>query len=180
MKKNLLLFLLFFSIPIVAQNKKVATNGTIFFEASVPFFEAVEAKNNKVYSAINTKNGSIYFEVYISLFQFERSLMQDHFNTNYMESHKFPKSYFKGVIENFSINDLSTSPNQYYIKGRITIHGVSKNIRVTASVYKTTQSAIVIQSKFALNTDDFKIDIPSLVSNKISKTVNVTLYTNFH
>ena len=177
MKKILLLFLFFFSIPIVAQDKKTATNGNITFEASVPFYEAVEAKNNTVFSELNAKNGSISFVAFIKSFHFERSLMEDHFNANYMESHKYPKAIFKGVIENFSISKINTIPNEYYIKGKITIHGVNKNIRVLATIYKTATNSIAIQSKFALNTDDFKIEIPFLVRSKVSKTVNVSLNT---
>lgn len=179
MKKILLLFLFFFCIPIVAQDKKTATNGNISFEASVPFYEAVEAKTNQIFSTLNTKNNSITFVVFIKSFHFERSLMEDHFNANYMESDKYPKAIFKGVIENFSITKINTIPNEYYIKGKINIHGVNKNIRVLATIYKTAANSITIQSKFALNTDDFKIEIPFLVRSKVSKTVNVSFSTEF-
>ncbi|OYX85973.1 MAG: hypothetical protein B7Y83_02960 [Flavobacteriales bacterium 32-34-25] len=175
MKKFLLLFLVFSCIPIVAQEKKTATNGIITFEASVPFYEAVEAKNNQVSSVLNTKNGNITFVAIIKNFRFKRSLMQDHFNANYMESDRYPKATFKGEIEHFSKNKITTNPKEYYIKGKINIHGVTKNIRVLAMLSKTNKNSFVIQSNFALNTDDFKIDIPFLVRNKIAKNVNVAL-----
>ena len=175
MKKILLLFLFFFSIPIVAQDKKMTTNGSITFEASVPFYEAVEAKNNQVFSILNTKNNTITFVAVIKNFHFERSLMEDHFNANYMESEKYPKAVFKGVIENFSIQKINDTLSEYYIKGKINIHGVTKNIRVLATIYNTATNSIIIQCKFALNTDDFKIDIPFIVRSKVSKNVNVTL-----
>lgn len=175
MKKILLLLLFFFSIPIVAQDKKMTTNGNIIFEASVPFYEAVEAKNNQVFSILNTKNGTITFTAVIKNFHFERSLMEDHFNANYMESEKYPKAVFKGEIENFSIQKINTISSEYYIKGKINIHGVTKNIRVLATLSKTTINTILIECKFALNTDDFKIDIPFIVRSKVSKNVNVTL-----
>lgn len=175
MKKILLLFLFFFSVPLVAQDKKMTTNGSINFEASVPFYEAVEAKNNQVYCFLNTKNASITFVAMIKNFHFERSLMEDHFNANYMESKKYPKAVFKGIIEKFSINKITESPSEYYIKGRINIHGVTKNIKVIATIFKSAKNAIVIQSKFSLNTDDFKIEIPYIVRSKVSKNVNVDL-----
>ncbi|MEL1241638.1 YceI family protein [Flavobacterium flavipallidum] len=175
MKKILLLFLFFFSVPIVAQDKKMTTTGNITFEASVPFYEAVEAKNNKVYCLLNLKNGNISFIVFIKLFHFERSLMEDHFNANYMESKKYPKATFKGQIEKFAIAKINTTPTDYFIKGRITIHGVTKNIKVLAKLSKTVENKIIIQSDFSLNTEDYKIDIPFIVSNKIAKKVNVQL-----
>ncbi|RVT72271.1 YceI family protein [Flavobacterium sufflavum] len=175
MKNFLLSFLLFFSIPIVAQDKLIATNGNISFEASVPFYEAVEAKNNQLFSLLNTKKGHITFIVIIKDFHFERSLMEDHFNANYMESKKYPKATFKGEIEKFSIKKLNSTPDEYYLKGKINIHGVTRNIRVLATISKTPTNAIAIQSGFSLNTDDFKIDIPFIVRSKISKNVNVKL-----
>lgn len=175
MKNFLLSLLLFFSIPIVAQDKLIATNGNITFEASVPFYEAVEAKNNQLFSLLNTKKGHITFIVLIKDFHFERSLMEDHFNANYMESKKYPKATFKGEIEKFSIKKLNSTLGEYYLKGKINIHGVTRNIRVPATLSKTTTDAIAIQSSFSLNTDDFKIDIPYIVRSKISKNVNVKL-----
>lgn len=175
MKNFLLLFLFFFSIPIVAQDKLTATNGNISFEASVPFYEAVEAKNNQLFSLLNIKKSHITFIVLIKDFHFERSLMEDHFNANYMESKKYPKATFKGEIEKFSIKKVNSVPTEYYIKGKINIHGVTKNIRVIATLFKTTTDAIAVQSNFALNTDDFNIDIPFIVRSKISKNVNVKL-----
>ncbi len=175
MKKILLLFLFFFGIPIAAQDKKMTTTGTITFEASVPFYEAVEAKNNKVYALLNSKNGNINFVVFIKLFHFERSLMEDHFNANYMESKKYPKATFKGQIEKFSITKINSIPTDYFIKGRINIHGVTKNIKVLAKISKTAENKILIQSDFSLDTDDYNIDIPFIVRNKISKNVNVNI-----
>ncbi|WP_026713073.1 YceI family protein [Flavobacterium daejeonense] len=175
MKKILLFFFFFFIVPIVAQDKKMTTNGIITFEASVPFYEAVEAKNNKVFAFLNSKNGNINFVAGIKNFHFERSLMEDHFNANYMESKKYPKATFKGQIEKFSIARINAIPTEHIIKGRMNMHGVTKNIRVMAKISKTPENNIVIQSDFSLNTDDFKIEIPFIVRSKISKTVNVNV-----
>lgn len=175
MKNSILLLLFFFSIPIVAQEKKIAANGNITFEASVPFYEAVEAKNNQVHAVLNTKNGTISFVVIIKQFRFERSLMEDHFNANYMESDKYPRATFKGGIEKFSLNKINTTPTEYFIKGKINIHGVTKSIRVPVVLNKTDTNTIKMQSNFALNTDNFKIDIPFIVRNKIAKNVNIAL-----
>lgn len=177
MKNTLLLLLFFLSIPIAAQDKIMTANGMITFEASVPFYEAVEAKNNEVVASLNPKDGEISFVVLIKSFHFERSLMEDHFNENYMESRKYPKAYFKGQIEKFAFAKINTTASEYYIKGKINIHGVTKNIRVLATLSKTAKNTTLIESNFTLNTDDFKIEIPIIVLSKISKNVNVSLKT---
>jgi hypothetical protein len=172
MKTKLLLILLLFANAIVAQDKMTSNKGTIVFEASVPFFEEVEAINEVVSCVFNPKNSTIYYVAHITHFRFERSLMERHFNENYLESGKYPKATFKGVIEKFELKNVTETTREYQIKGKIYIHGKSKNIRVLAKIKKTS-AGIEILSNFPLNTDDFKIEIPSIVISKVSKNVNV-------
>ena len=101
MKNFLLIFLLFLLNIIDAQEKMMTTNGIIVFEASIPFFEAVEAKNETVNCVLNAKKGTISFVTFIKQFQFKRALMEEHFNKNYLESNRYPKATFKGLIEKF-------------------------------------------------------------------------------
>jgi hypothetical protein len=172
MKKKLLLFLLLTAFTIDAQEKRTSTKGVIVFEASVPFFEPVKAKNDEVNLILNTKRGIISFVVYIDRFSFERSLMQEHFNANYMESKKYPKATFKGLIEKFDLKNIAPNATEYYIEGKITMHGKSKNIRVLAKIKKVA-AGIELISNFTLNSDDYNIEIPYIVRSKISKNVNV-------
>lgn len=176
MKKTLLLFLLLTAFIIDAQEKMTSTMGIIIFEASVPFFEPVKAQNKEVNLVLNTKRGSISFVVYIDRFSFERSLMQEHFNANYMESKKYPKATFKGLIEKFDLKNIGADEKEYYITGKISIHGKSKNILVRAKIKKVT-TGIELTSNFTLNSDDYNIEIPYIVRSKISKNINVSVKT---
>lgn len=174
MKKILLLYLLFFTHSIIAQDKFSTSKGTILFEASVAFFTEVAANNNNVSCILYPKKNQLNFLAYITDFNFERSLMQEHFNDNYLESHRYPKASFKGIIEKFDVKDINSVSRTYYLKGKIYIHGKSKNIRVPAQIKKVA-GRIAIKSDFVLNTDDFKIKIPFMVENKVSKEVKVTV-----
>lgn len=176
MKRTLLILALFIATCLHAQEKMTSTKGIITFEASVPFFENVEAKNETVNCYLNTKKGIISFVVYVNMFHFERSLMEDHFNANYLESKKYPKATFKGIIEKFEIKNIDYNERVYYLTGKINIHGKSKNIRVPAKI-KKVDKGLELQSNFTLNTDDFNIDIPYIVRNKISKKVTVALFS---
>lgn len=174
MKKKLLLFLLLTAFIIDAQEKRASTKAVVIFEASVPFFEPVKAINEEVNINLNTKRGTIAFVVYIDRFSFERSLMQEHFNENYMESQRYPKATFKGIIEMFYLENITADTKEYYIKGKIYIHGKSKHIRVVAKIKKVA-NGIQLLSNFTLNTDDFNIEIPYIVRSKISKNINIKL-----
>jgi hypothetical protein len=163
---------LFSFSPIV--EKKLTKTGTITFEASVPSFEEVKAKNEAVTCIINTDNGEIAALALMKGFRFKVALMEEHFNENYIESSKFPKATFKGKIDNFDYSKLSSTAKEFTIKGKLELHGKTKDLSIKSKIKKTGE-IINIVSNFNLNTDDFDIDIPNVVSKKLTKNVNVTL-----
>jgi hypothetical protein len=174
MKKIILLFLILIANSAVAQEKMITDRGIINFEASVPFFEEVKAINEKTACVLITKTGEITCLVYIKRFLFERSLMQEHFNKNYLESDRYPKAIFKGIIEKFDLKNIDSNTKQYEIKGKITIHGKTKKITIYGTIKKVGEG-IELVSNFPLNTDDFGIEIPYIVRSKIAKNVNTQI-----
>lgn len=164
--------LLFFNGFGFAQDKLITKTGTITFEASVPSFEEVKAKNSGVSCLLNTKTGEIASLALMKGFRFKVALMEEHFNENYVESDKFPKATFKGKIENFDLSKITSTANNYTIKGKLELHGKLKDIVITAKI-KKGKDGIEIVSDFNVNTDDFDIEIPSVVSKKVTKKVNV-------
>jgi len=173
MKKNLI-FLFFLSMgTMIAQDKMITKTGQLTFEASVPSFEEVKAKNESVSCVLNTKTGEIAALALQKGFRFKIALMEEHYNENYVESDKYPKATFKGKIENFDLSKVDISGRTYIINGKIELHGKSKQIAITASIKKVADG-IEITSDFVLNTDDFNIQIPNVVSKKVSKKVNVS------
>ncbi|HEU4788748.1 MAG TPA: YceI family protein [Flavobacterium sp.] len=174
MKKFTLLVLFFVLYPISAQEKLSTSKCTIYFEASVPLFEAVEAKNDAVDCTLIPDKSQITFTAVIKNFQFKRDLMKEHFNSNYMESDRYSKAIFKGVIEKFDLKIVTETEKDFQIKGKLTIHGQTRLITVNAKI-KKVNNGIQITSHFTLNTDDFNIEIPSIVIAKISKNVNTQI-----
>jgi polyisoprenoid-binding protein YceI len=159
---------------VIAQDKILTKTGQITFEASVPSFEEVKATNKISACVLNTKTGDIASVAMVKSFKFKSALMEEHFNENYIESEKYPKTIFKGKIESFDISKLTTQKQEFTIKGIIELHGKSKPISVIAMISKN-ENTITLTSNFVLNTDDFNIDLPFLISNKVSKKVEVRL-----
>ena len=174
MKKFTLLVLFFVLYPISAQEKLSTSKCTIYFEASVPLFEAVEAKNDAVDCTLIPDKSQITFTAVIKNFQFKRDLMKEHFNSNYMESDRYSKAVFKGIIEKFDLKIVTETEKDFQIKGKLTIHGQTRMITVNAKI-KKVDNGIQINSHFTLNTDDFNIEIPNIVIAKISKSVNTKI-----
>tara|TARA_R110000751_G_scaffold302802_1_gene417055 strand:- start:1 stop:537 length:537 start_codon:yes stop_codon:yes gene_type:complete len=169
--KKILFLLVLTCINVSAQNKYLTKTGSIRFEASVPSFEEVAAKNNSVTAIINTENGEIAALALVKGFRFKNALMEEHFNENYAESDQFPKAVFKGKIENFNLDKIKAS---YTINGELTFHGKTKVIENISVFISTEKGLIKLSGTFTLKASDFDIDIPKIVSNKISEAIEVS------
>lgn len=157
---------------MVAQADKTTNSGIIYFEASVPLFEEVEATNNTASCFLNPKTGAIISIVLIKDFRFKIPMMEKHFNENYMESADHPKASFKGIIEGFNWNIIGPSPKEFKLKGTLKIHGKSKKISTVALLRKTADGLEII-SNFEINSRDFNITIPEMLSMKVAETVKI-------
>ena len=167
---------LLFFCNAFSQNKIATSTGTILFEASLPAFEEVKANNNNVSCVVNTTTGEISSLAFINEFHFKMAMMQEHFNANYLESHKYPKATFKGTIKGFNLAIIGNTPKEFFITGVLSMHGKSKIIKTIALIQKT-ENGLQIESNFKVNTSDFGIKIPKIVQNKVAEIV--TIKTNF-
>ncbi len=152
------------------QGKFLTKQGYTSFFSSSPI-EDIKADNNQVLSIIDTSTGTIAISILMKSFMFEKSLMQEHFNENYVESDTYPKATFKGQILNFETLDQNKQTTT--IKGAITIHGVTKNIEIKAMMLQSEKS-IALKGKFPIKVADFDIKIPSVVINNIAEIVEVS------
>jgi polyisoprenoid-binding protein YceI len=115
------------------------------------------------------------FLALIKSFHFDRALMEEHFNENYMESDKFPKSVFKGKITNLASVDLSKNGTyEVTVEGDLTIHDVTNKISSKGTV-EVVSGGINANSKFKIVPEDYKIIIPGVVRDKFDKTMEVTV-----
>jgi len=167
---SILLVLVIATMP--RQEKMLTKTGKVTFEASIPAFEEVKAVSETVTCIFNPKTGDIQSQVLMKSFRFKIALMEEHFNENYMESNKYPKGTFRGRIEDFDASALTATAKEYIVTGSMEMHGKTKDIATKAKVRKI-DGGIEIISSFSLNTDDYGIQIPSVVKSKVSKKVNV-------
>src|SRR5580698_5769842 len=72
-------------------------NASITLFSTAPI-EDIEATSTKGTAVFNAATGELVFSVGIKSFQFPKALMQEHFNSDYMESDKYPTAAFRGKI----------------------------------------------------------------------------------
>jgi polyisoprenoid-binding protein YceI len=175
-KKNLivLLALLMSASATFAQDKFFTKTGKIeFFSKSS--MEDIAAKNKTVTAVIDSKSGAIQFAVQMKGFEFEKKLMQEHFNENYVESSKFPKGEFKGTItNNGDINYTKDGTYTAKVKGKLTMHGVTKDVETSGTV-KVAGGKVDVNSEFNILLSDYNISIPAVVKEKVSNSIKVTV-----
>ncbi len=180
MKKLLFISLAFCALTstLSAQTKYFTKTGTISFYSKAPM-EDIEANNKKVTSILDASTGIMDFAVLIKSFEFEKALMQEHFNENYMESDKFPKATFKGNVTN--IKDVNFSKDGKYpvsITGKLTIHGQTKDIPAKGNI-EVKAGKVIGTSEFKILLSDYSIEIPGVVKDKIAKEVRIVVTCNY-
>ncbi len=146
-------------------------------KAYVSFFsdaaiEDITADNTKASSIFNETTGEVVYSIPINAFQFEKSLMQEHFNEKYMESEKYPKSTFQGKVDGYKPEAKGLQQVKAY--GKLTIHGVTKDVEIPGTIEKTG-NRIAMKSKFIVKLEDYKITIPQLLWQNIAEQVEVTV-----
>lgn len=153
-----------------AAQKYITEKSFISFYSSAPM-EDISAANSKASSILNVQSNDIVFSVLIREFQFDKKLMQEHFNEKYMESEKFPKATFSGKLLNFDASQHHVQTVK--AKGRLTIHGVTKDVEIAGTAQAGEK--IMLKSKFLVVLADYKIKIPQLVWQNIAERVEVTV-----
>ncbi len=177
MKKFMLAaFVLLMAVPTYAQ-RYITKNGYISFYAATKL-ETIEAKNNQVDCALDTHSGFFVVKALMRSFIFERALMQEHFNEEYVESDKYPDATFIGKVENMKDIDFS-KPGTYpaVITGKLTIRGVT-NTLTAHGTFTVANGKIVGDAKFPITIGDYGISIPAPVVGKIAKSFLVTVKVN--
>ena len=114
--------LVLFAATIGIASSQIVTSRDVTFRffSSAPI-EDITAVSNEGVSGLDFISKSVYFRVAIRSFEFEKKLMQEHFNENYMESSKYPYAEFKGFLK----EDIDLSADGAFpvtVQGDLTIH----------------------------------------------------------
>lgn len=175
MKKYLFFFFFFGSVATTSFGQKFySKTGHIHFLSKAPI-ETIESDNHNGYVVFDASTGQLEFSVLIKGFKFEKALMQQHFNENYMESDKYPKSVLKGSLFNWSISQLEKDgAYNVNVEGQLMIRGITKPFKCPARL--TVKGGVISASAaFDVVIADYGIQVPKVVRDNISKTVKVAV-----
>jgi polyisoprenoid-binding protein YceI len=148
--------------------------GFVNFFSEAPL-ENIEAQNNQATCIVDIESGEVVSRVLMNAFQFEKALMQEHFNENYVESDKYPQASFKAQIKNLETLDFeSKSKQEVILEGELTIKDVTKKVTIAGEFY-IDEDIFYVSSSFIIEPADYNINIPRAVRNNIAKEIEVSL-----
>lgn len=177
MKKLLSLFVIpLISCGVSYSQNYICKDGYIRFFSTTPM-EDIEGISKEAVSVLNTSTNDIVFKVTITSFKFNSSLMQDHFNENYMESGKYPTAVFKGKI-NEKIDWAKDGTYNISATGTMNCHGTDKQI-IEKGTLTISKGTIIVKTSFKMKLEDYKVEIPQIVFNKIAESVDVTTNSTY-
>lgn len=170
--KKLLFFAALFAALSSAQAQKFMTkSGHIeFFARSV---SDIKAQNNSTFVIIDAGSGQIAFKVLINGFQFEKSLMQTHFNED-MESKTLPDATFEGRLGGFSAANLGTDGVvDVSVAGNLKIHGITRAVTVPGKITVKGGKITGAKAQFKVLLNEYEIKPRSGVPGEISIDVDI-------
>lgn len=149
------------------------TNGVVKFRSDAPL-EVIQATSKRLQGAIDLEQSTFAWSVDNNSFEgFNSPLQREHFNENYIESDKHPKTTFTGkIIEKVDFQQDGTYTVR--AKGQFTIHGISQE-RIIKSTLTLKKGVAHIHSEFTVLLADHDIRIPRIVHQKIAEQIAVTV-----
>lgn len=168
----LVLVLLAAPRPGRAQGKFMTKAGRVsFFSTSI--LEDIEARNAAAAAVLDLGTGQLAFSVPVREFVFKRTLMQEHFNENYMESEKYPRATFTGRFAGADAAALGVAGSHtVQVEGDLTLHGVTHHLTVPGTL-ELKNGQLMAFAFFSVAPADYNIEIPLLVRENIAKIVSI-------
>lgn len=164
------------SLNLAGQTLYASKNAQISLFSSAPI-EDIAAKTSSANSVYNAGTGDLMFSVAINTFKFQKSLMQEHFNSDYLESDKYPRATFKGKVQ----NPPDVTKNGTYaitVVGELDVHNI-KQARTIPGTLTVNNGMISMSSEFMVKCADHRIDIPRLVFKNIAESIKLTVNANY-
>jgi len=184
MKKSILFSIVTALFIVVAgygqSSKLVSTKTHIKFISTTPA-EDIEANNTATVSTINKSTGEVVFSVPMQGFEFEKALMQKHFNSDkFLDTKTYPKAKLKARITNLDqVNFSKDGTYQATVEGELTIKGTTKPVKEKGTV-TVKGNTIEVQSKFNITLAEYGITfVDGKPSTNIAKTVEVTVHSEY-
>lgn len=76
------------------------------------------------------------------------------------------------------MNEVTLEKDGIYpvnVKGKLTLHGVTKEVETTGTLTVKDKSIVSGKSEFVVQLSDFNIEVPSIVKDKLNKEARISV-----
>jgi len=176
MKYTSIVLLAWMTIFQAGQDLYVCKNASVSLYSSAPI-EDIKAATSTAVSVLNVATGELNFSVAITSFKFEKSLMQEHFNSDYLESDKYPRATFKGkIVEKVDVSKDGSFPIN--VTGDLTVHNVTAK-RTIPGTLVVKGGVVSMKSEFMVKCADHHIEIPKIVFHNIAESIKINVAATY-
>jgi polyisoprenoid-binding protein YceI len=170
------------AIHVIGQSssRMVSSKSHIKFFSTTPA-EDIEANNYSATSTINTGSGNVVFVVPMQGFEFEKSLMQKHFNQKkFLDTKSYPEARLVAKITNIDKVDFSKDGiYEAIVEGDMTLKGVTNKISEKGTI-TVKEGKVETKSTFNITLADYGIEfVKGKPSSNIAKAVEVTVLAEY-
>lgn len=169
--KFFLCTLLLASASFVNAQQYMTRSGQVHFFSETAM-ENIEAENAQMSGLLDASNGGFAFQVQMRAFHFEKALMEEHFNENYVESEKHPKATFQGAFKDWDNAWNDGEPHDVVATGSLDFHGVKQD-RDIAGTLTWNGKGWDIETRFPVALEDHAIEVPAVVKDNIAPVIDV-------
>lgn len=176
MKKTILSLMIATLSMMAFAQKKTSTSAIVAFDASTAIDDLPKAENKTAIAAIDPAKNTVQFEASIKNFAFSNPKIQEHFNQeSWLNSDKFPKATFSGVIKNPSaVNFKKDGTYNVTVEGDLTIKG--KTNKVTAPVIiVVVGTTLKTTAAFNIKLADFGVEGQPITAGKVSAEPKISV-----
>lgn len=156
--------------------KLISKTGHISFFSHTDV-EDITAHNYKVVSTLTPSTGEVVFSVSMQAFEFEKALMQKHYNSpKFLDTKTYPKAKLKGFITNLASIDFSKDGSYpATVEGSLELHGITKPV-TEKGIITVEGSKVSIDAEMTIILADYEIAFDKgKPSTNISKEIKVTI-----
>lgn len=163
----LLLFFTQLSATEIKENHLTVKSGKIIFLSEAPQ-ETIKGIGKQITGDILFKEKKVNITIDLTDWKTNNKLQTSHLHENYLETEKFPKATFEGVIQSYD-----TKTGEVVALGSLDLHGVIKKDFSIKGKVSATDSGYSLVCDFIVNLKDFSIPVPKLLILKVSETVKL-------
>jgi len=167
-------FVLWVMLPATSTAQAFKTEtGYVEFHSTVPL-HSFTGKSRHLVGKISLADSTVDF--YVDVHTLKTGIgMRDRDMMETLDADNHPFADFYGKITS-DFDPLSKDPRKVTVKGKFSVHGVSRQVTINGTMQKADKG-LQVKASWTLDMTDYNINPPSILFYRVSEKVDISLNT---